>query len=323
MRTFNRRILTDGRGPRQHLRRFDAADLCAATAHAASTLGQSARANPRAKSSRTRFALLPLDEKTKRTFSLARAVLHPLLWAGVLFFCWMGEVGFAGLFLAAALVFVWGLSFLPRPQWTLFSARPPHSSRLFLLPLGLSLLCLRRIVRSLDLYLALLLSVSGTLYRIFGHRIEGHTIDPMMAPVVSVLIAVALSTLVQQWLALNSPSAVSRFALLPVSPLRVLFACDLALLAVCAVLTAPLSLCCGLTTLLLGLALGRIPALRSRSPQPAWRFISGDVRYGALQVVVGMVCGIAVARGYGWVLLAAILIYLATLLPTRWTAIHA
>lgn len=79
----------------------------------------------------------------------------------------------------------------------------------------------------------------------------------------------------------------------------------------------------GKSTLLLGLALGRIPALRSRSPQPVGRFISGDIRYGVLQVVVGMVCGIAVARGYGWVLLAAILVYLATLLPTRWTTIHA
>ena len=89
---------------------------------------------------------------------------------------------------------------------------------------------------------------------------------------------------------------------------------DLAYFTILAVLVLPLNLGTGLTFGMAAVAIGRYPSLRRYSPQRRWRFVSGDLRFGVSQIVVGMALGIANYRMGWWCFGIAALAYGVSLL---------
>ncbi len=166
---------------------------------------------------------------------------------------------------------------------------------------------LRQMATVLDTWVALLISLGAAVWRISARQP-----DPAAFPVLSILVALALSTYAQCLFGLDSQSGLTRYRLLPIHGWEILVAKDAAYLAVLLVLLLPLDIPAGLTFGLVSLAVGRYPAVRERLVVERWRFTGGRVRFGVLQCILG----IALAAGegsYGPVLLlAAALLYAAS-----------
>jgi hypothetical protein len=82
---------------------------------------------------------------------------------------------------------------------------------------------------------------------------------------------------------------------------------DLAYLAILLVLVAPLAPGTGLTFGLIALAIGHFPSVGRPRAQRRWRFTSGKLVFGVMQVVIGCMFGLAESqRGVGFLLAAAV-----------------
>src|SRR5262249_18397157 len=135
---------------------------------------------------------------------------------------------------------------------------------------------LRQMLSVLDPYLAALIS----LFAVVAHVrvLEGG------AAGMAFLIALALSTYPQCLFSLDGPGGFTRYRLLPLAPWRILLAKDAAYLALVLLLVLPVEPIAGVTNGLLALAIGRYPAVRHRLPVMRWRFTSGRVFFGVLQI---------------------------------------
>lgn len=166
---------------------------------------------------------------------------------------------------------------------------------------------LRQMATVLDTWVALLLSLGAAVWRITAREP-----DPAAIPVLSILVALALSTYAQCLFGLDSRSGLTRYRLLPVHGWEILLAKDAAYLAVLVILLLPLDIPTGITFGLVSLAVGRYPAVRERLVVDRWRFTGGRVRFGVLQCVLGIALA-AGERSYGPILLlAAALLYAAS-----------
>jgi hypothetical protein len=117
---------------------------------------------------------------------------------------------------------------------------------------------------------------------------------PSAPGVLSVMVALALSTYAQSLFGLDLGRGMTRYKLLPLRGWEVLMAKDAAFLAVLLVLTAPLSIGPGLTFGLTALALGHHSSLHQRIVLKSWRFAGGRLLpVGALQAVGGFGLGFA------------------------------
>ena len=158
----------------------------------------------------------------------------------------------------------------------------------------------REMLSLLDPYLAILLSAAGCAYRL----LNAHP-DPAAFPILAFLVSLALSTYAQCLFGLDSASGVSRYRLLPLRGWQILAAKDIAFLAILFVLVLPLSPGPGLTFGLVALAVGHFPSVGSHRPQRRWRFSSGRLVFGVVQVVGGAMLGGAESQQGPWFLLAA------------------
>src|SRR5207253_9113075 len=110
---------------------------------------------------------------------------------------------------------------------------------------------LRQLLRVLDFYLALLLSLSGMAYRIFGRQAE-----PAAFPILAIMVVLALSTYAQCLFGLDWPDGWDRYRLYPLRGRHLLLAKDGAFLLPAMVLVAGLDPLAGFAAALAALAIG-------------------------------------------------------------------
>jgi hypothetical protein len=231
-----------------------------------------------------RLGLWPLSRKVRFTLRLASLALNPIVWitGGLLLRQGLGYAWSAGAVLAAA----WVRAQAPHHARGLSAARMVPE-----LPGTIGILArahLRRMLATLDVWLALVIATIGTAWRIFGRAP-----DPAAWPILSILIGIALSTWAQSGYGLDG----TRFRLVPLSARRIVLAGDAAYLSVQLMLTAPLDPIAGLAFGMTALAIGRYPALDARAQPRRWRFTGGRVFYGAAQIIGGSMLAFAGVRG--------------------------
>jgi hypothetical protein len=254
-----------------------------------------------------RVATWPLTGSQRLLLSSVSFALNPLfivLFFGYLF--WMG-LATALLFVLLALIVhltVYAVSRLP------FKRQIAASLGLSRLPLevgGIAQEMWQGLRGTLDFWIALLIAVIGTLYRLFGR-----TPEPEAFPMLSLLVGIAMSTVAQRMMRLDEGRALLRYRLLPIAGWKLLVTQDMTFLIPLAVMTSLLSLRTGLAFGFIAIAVGRYPSLRQRANQRRWRFVGGDPRFGAAQIVLGGLAGIGASRTGLWVLTVAFAIYLVS-----------
>lgn len=244
-----------------------------------------ASGDPLEKIPRVRLALWPLKRAARVALRIFSLLLSPIFWLFAILSRWLALV-FTPAILAARTL-VGQASAFPRPR----VPGPP-----------LFVKNLRQLLTTLDAYLTLAIGAAGALYRLLAPHP-----DPASLPMLALLAALALSTAAQSLFAFDAAPGLTRYRLLPIPAWRILFAKDAAYLTILLVAIAPLSIVPGLSSGLAALALGRFPSLRTHQPQQRWRFTSGRVFWGALQIVVGF------ALGFGRALPVAVLLYAVSL----------
>ena len=251
--------------------------------------------DPLAKIPHHRLALWPLHPGQRLVLRLTSLALSPVAWLTVALL-FKAAPSLALLFLALSV----GVHLLPSPVLYV----PPLPGR----GGGLVRKNLRQMLSVLDTYLALLLTLGGTVYRFAAQRP-----DPSAFPMLALLVAMALSTYAQCLFSLDSQPGLTRYRLLPLPGWRILLAKDIAFLGLLLVLTVPLDAVAGITFGLAALAIGHWPSVTSRLPLKRWRFTGGRVKYGVAQVVCGTAL-VSVPRQYGFLcLLVASAAYLCSL----------
>jgi len=232
--------------------------------------------DPMEKIPRVRLGLWPLPPRSRLTLRLAALALSPVLWLvlGLLVREGRSVLLPAGAVLAAAAV----------------RARAPRGAHRFAvgrimpaLPGAIGLMVsnhLREMLVLLDTWLAVAIAVIGMAW-----RLSSPDADPAAWLVLALLVGIALSTQAQCGAGLDA----TRYRVLPLAPWRILLARDTAYLAVQALLTAPLDPRAGLAFGMTALAVGRYPTLNARLRAERWRFASGRVLFGALQMIAGAI----------------------------------
>lgn len=258
---------------------------------------------------RQRVTLWPLTDTQRLLLMSVSFVFNPIFV--VLFFGYLFWMGFATAFcfvLLALLIHVATYA-VTRLPWL-----DGRFSRGWLptLPLkydGIVRVAVGEITCTLDFWAALLIAASGTAYRLFGRSPEQEAF-----PILSVLVAVAMSTIAQRMLSLDEGRAVLRYRLLPIAGWKLLVVQDAVYLVLIGIMVLPLSLQAGLAFGFVAIALGRYPSLKQRVGQRRWRFIGGDPRFGVAQVLLGGAAGIGAARIGLSILACAFILYLGSLL---------
>lgn len=235
-----------------------------------------------------RLALWPLTRGQRLGLRFASLALSPVLWIGVLILLKTARISVAIAFLGVALA-VHGAAVVGhrmarrQPHWDLLRLIPQLPGRLG----GLIRNDARETLSVLDPYVALLLSIGGGLYRIFG----GHP-DPVASSIIGLLVALALSTYAQSLFGLDFGTGITRYRLLPLAGWEILLAKDIAFLGILLVLLLPLDPGPGMTFGLAALAIGHHSSVLLVLPQQRWRFTGGRLLpVGALQAVGGMALG--------------------------------
>lgn len=264
--------------------------------------------DPLSKIPQDRLASWPLGAGQRFALRLASLALSPVLWITV-YLMLRTSASLALFFVALAVVaqaciLAAGRIAARAPRWNPWRRIPAIPGRLG----ELVRKNLRQMLSVLDTYIALLLSVGGTLYRF----LTPHA-DAAAFPIFAILVALALSTIAQSLFGLDSAAGATRYGLLPLARRQILLAKDIAFLGVLVVLVLPLSLLPGLTFGLVALAIGHFPSVRLHLPQQRWRFASGRVIFGAAQIVVGIALAFAEYQTGPGILLVAAAAYAASL----------
>jgi hypothetical protein len=157
---------------------------------------------------------------------------------------------------------------------------------------GLITAHLRGMFSMLDTWLAVLLSAIA-----LGYRLTTSQPDPEAAPILAIMVALALSTQAQFLFGLDYGSGTLLCRLLPLRGWQILLAKDIAWFAVLLILTAPLRIMPAVTFGLTALAIGHHSSVRLRLPQKRWRFAAGRLLpAGALQLLASGLLGFAEMR---------------------------
>ena len=255
-----------------------------------------------------RVATWPLTRAQLFVFSAVSFALNPLFL--VLLFGFLLWMGFAvALFFVLVAFFVHLLVYvcsrLPLRSKVAISSILPR------LPIkvgGIAQETWRELLETLDFWTALLIAALGTLYRGFGHAPE-----PEAFPILSLMVATAMSTIAQRMLSLDEGRALLRYRLLPLSGWKVLATQDMAFLTIVAVLVSPLNLRAGCTFCVTSLAIGRYPSLTQKVNQRRWRFVGGDFRFGIAQLLISGAAGLGAVRSGLWIPLIAVALYAGSL----------
>jgi hypothetical protein len=240
--------------------------------------------------------------------------LSPVLWIAILLLCAKAGVMSALLFLLAAaavqgVTAIANFAALRLPPLNPLRSIPQLPVRLG----GIIRIALRQMLSVLDFYVSAILSLAAIAYR----TLSAHP-DPEAFPICAVLVALGLSTFAQQMFGLDSASGIARYRLMPLAGWKILLGKDIAYFTVLILLVLPLNLGAGLTFGLAAVALGRYPSLRPHHAQLRRRFVSGDWRFGACQIIAGFALGISNARLGSWFFAGAAAMYVASLFAGGW-----
>jgi hypothetical protein len=126
----------------------------------------------------------------------------------------------------------------------------------------------REMLTTLDPYVGLVLTLTTSLYRLSGGKL-----DPAALPVIAMVIVVTISTSAQVLIGLDGAGA-QRYHLMPLRGWQILLAKDAAFLVVLLILIAPLEIPASFTAGLAALAIGH-SRLDEQPAQRRWRFTSG------------------------------------------------
>ncbi len=249
-----------------------------------------------------RLALWPLSGWQRLALRLASLALSPVAWIGIAILLKTRRAGMAlalcGLALGMQGALAFGRYMVKRdPHWELLGGIPQVPGRLG----GLVRKNAREMLTLLDPYAAALLSVGGGAYRIFG----AHP-DPAAFTITGLLVALAISTTAQSLFGLDGAGGVTRCHLLPLSGWEILWAKDIAFLAILFVLLLPLDPWPGMTFGLVALAFGHHSSVLLELPQQRWRFAGGSLPFGAMQTAAAMAFGfLEHQRGFAVLAVAA------------------
>jgi hypothetical protein len=151
---------------------------------------------------------------------------------------------------------------------------------------------LRQMVSTLDFWLALVLSVGTTAY-----RIADRTAPPEAFLMMSLMILLALSSYAQCLFGLDGAGGLTRYCLLPLRGWQILLAKDAAFLIVTVALTLALNPLAGLAGALTVLAVGHEQSVKHLRPQVHWRFsTSSSLGNGVVQVPLMFIAAYGVMR---------------------------
>lgn len=259
-----------------------------------------------------RLALWPLPARARVVLRCAALALNPLLWLTIPLLIREGRRALFPLAALAATVAIRTRAPRTVPHFAIGRLVPP-------LPGSTGILLansLRQMLTVLDTWLALVIALIAT-----GWRVTTLHPDRAAAPILSILVGIALSTQTQCAVGLDA----TRYHILPVTPLRILLARDLAYLAVQLLLTAALDPVAGLAFGFAAVALGRYPSLFANLQAERWRFTGGRVLFGSLQMIVGaaLVFGGLPGILIGAILWTGSLFYGASVLAQRLHGIDA
>jgi hypothetical protein len=238
----------------------------------------------------SRLSLWPLTKGQRFALRLASLGLSPVTWVAVFILFKTSRAAVVISFLTLAIgiraIAALGSQAVKRdPHWHVLRHIPQFPGRLG----GLLRNNFRELLSLLDPYLAMLLSAGGCAYRF----LTPHP-DPAAFPILSILVALALSTYAQSLFGLDLGSGMTRYHLLPLRGWEILIAKDIAFLAILIALILPLSLAPGLTFGLFALALGHHSSVYLRIPQQRWRFTGGRLLpVGAIQALGGITLAFA------------------------------
>jgi len=175
-------------------------------------------------------------------------------------------------------------------------------------------LSLRQMLTSLDVYLALTLSVCACTYRLFATKP-----DPAAFPILAILIALAAGSYAQCLFGRDlESSAVTRYRILPIRGRTILFEKGLAFLLITFLLTAPIHAVAGLTYGFTGLAFGHHASIVHAAPLRAWRFSGSRLYIGVTQGVFGIILAFGAAERGVRYLAASVALYVISLFVCGW-----
>lgn len=262
----------------------------------------------------SRRRLWPFSKWQQLLLRCCAIASNPSFWAlAVIFGLWMG-FAVAAIFVAGALI-IQAIAILLQGifhgHWRApIRMVPKWHGRIG----GIVRIQVQHILTTLDFYLALLLCIGATLWRLLSRSVK-----PDALPIIAMVIALALSTITQCAFNMDVPGGLTRYRQLPLSGRKLLLAKDLAYLLVASILTAPLGIVAGLTFSFVAVAAGRYPSLRRVRAQQGWRLVAGHFQFGVLQIILGGLMTLGAIRVSLWFLAAALGLYLCSLyLGQRW-----
>lgn len=242
----------------------------------------------------SRLGLWPLTPSERVQLRALSILLSPVLWIAAALFVFKRIRPAIAIAFLTALIGVQVIAMVARS----LLARAPRFDDLKLVPPlpgklgGLVRNNVRQIFQVLDFYIALILAAGACAYRAFAAKPE-----PEAFPILSVMIALTLSTYAQVLFGLDrTSSALTRYRLFPLHGWQVLLAKDIAFLAVLLVLVLPVDPLPGLAFGLFALAAGHHASVLEKIPLRHWRFSGGRAFIGVVQCVGGFMLGISTHR---------------------------
>jgi hypothetical protein len=171
----------------------------------------------------------------------------------------------------------------------------------------------REMLHTLDPYVALALMAATTLY-----RLSGKPLDPSAPKIISLIVALAVSTQTQVLFGIDGRGA-ERYRLFPLRGWQILLAKDLAFLAMLLLLVAPLDIVSGMFGGMAALAIGHHRSVLQPIKQTRWRFTSGAlIPDGVIQTMALFAVG-ATVRDWGAPFMALCLVaWIGSLLFFGW-----
>lgn len=274
-------------------------------------------ADPMKKIPADRLALLPLDHSEHIRLRVFSIFLSPAVWliVGITVF---GGVRFRVLSLQLLALLVvangvafWGERFLDKaPRLSLLRHIPEFPGRTG----GLIRKNIRELSYLLDPYAALVLSITGVVYRVTSK-------DPQPDAIfgITMLVVLAFSTCAQRLFALDWMHGAVRYRLMPLKGWRILLAKDIAYLLLLLPLVAPLAPWAGIAAAFAVLAIGHQPSVMEPVQQARWRFVTGaSITHALVQTAIMFGAGTATFRTSILVLPACIALWLASLIAFGW-----
>lgn len=272
-----------------------------------------ASGDPLDKIPQTTLSLWPLTRRQRAVLRMASLGLSPITLVALLIVVTVHT--WSALILAVVLFCIRGLAFLgvrTKKRWP--RIYPPRLVPALPTSLGrLISLNFRQVLCLLDFYLAIVVSVLGCCYRFLSHNPDGAAF-----PILAILTGLAFSTYSESLFGMETRGSLMLYKVLPLRGWQVLLAKDVAYVAVTCLLTLPLDFPAGITFALTALAIGRFPSLTNWTAQRRWRFSSGDIRFGFIQIFLAS--GVAFKAAYGdlWFMATALAGYIASVLIGGW-----